>query len=303
MSDCQFENVYVELEQHLRRITNLPEWVGVVGIYEKIIPSDRAADIQMLRKTRNDRAHGRKIGGVSPIIPQVWIDCLSAEIDYIKKNEKQVADEVIAVYKKLNNVSFSSALERIFNNRKTDEELFDSFLVYSKLGDICGSNTKSKKIILAYYEMDKKVHFFQSIMKNAEDLRSSYIVVQDIISEQEFLNIVEIIEELVKREKEITQGTSAEVDSCNEKNKSLTQECSVLKRDSTYWECLRFAVIEKTVSITFFQRRLYIGYIRAGEIIEQMEKDGFIEKETEKGYTYKVLLTEEEYSKKYGKLH
>ena len=76
-----------------------------------------------------------------------------------------------------------------------------------------------------------------------------------------------------------------------------------MKRDSTYLECLRLAVIEKTVSITFFQRRLYIGYIRAGEIIEQMEKDGFIEKETKKGYTYKVLLTEEEYSKKYGKLH
>ena len=306
MSNCQFENIYVELEQHLRRITNLPEWSGVVALYEKTLPSYRAADIETLRKYRNNVVgHGRRVGGSAPIVPQAWIDCLKAEIDYIKQNETEVANEVIAVFKKLNNVSFASALERIFNNRKADGEMMDSFLVYSKLGDICGSGIRSKKTILAYYEIDKRLHLFQSIMQDDKDLRSCYSDVSDVVGEKEFFDIIEVVENLVSREKEennfkATTDTALSPKGIEDKNNSKQE--GAFNRDSTYWECLRFAVIEKTVSISFFQRRLYIGYIRAGEIIGQMAQDGFIKKKTG-SHTWDVLLTESEYKKRYGELH
>jgi S-DNA-T family DNA segregation ATPase FtsK/SpoIIIE len=43
-----------------------------------------------------------------------------------------------------------------------------------------------------------------------------------------------------------------------------------------YKKALRFVVEENVASISFLQRRLSIGYFRAGELIEQMEEDGYI---------------------------
>lgn len=322
MINSEFDNKYVELEQILRRITELPDWAGVVALYERTIPSDRATSIETLRKYRNNViGHGAKVGGLTPTVPQTWIDCLNEEILYVNNNEGKVANEVITVFKKLNRLSFPSALERIFNNRKTDEEMDDSFLVYSKLLDICGSANKNKKTILYYFEIDKILHFFKSVMKEGKNLYSNYNEVKGIVEKRDFDFIVKVVEDLVNKELEesnrMNESLAKEI-----KQEKNVKEINLAERDPLYLECLKLAIreaktlhiisetaVQRTIvqnifRISTIQRELEIGYPRASKIMEQMEQDGFIKRSFENDkITNVVLITEQEYNKRFGEIH
>lgn len=238
MSNFEFENAYIELEQYLRMITELPEGAGVVALYEKTLPPERVADIKTLRNYRNNvSGHGKKIGGVVPTVPVEWLECLNKELKYVRENQENVAYLVKNVYKKLNNTSFASALERIYNYRKNNQELQDSLDVHSKLNESCSSR-KNKQLSMWYYEIDKKLHLFHSILEEKKDLRPYYGEVKDILSEKDFYKIIDIVEGIVsndiEREESQTQNTSEQNIVDRSKNQSGTTSVVLNKVTSCF---------------------------------------------------------------------
>jgi S-DNA-T family DNA segregation ATPase FtsK/SpoIIIE len=59
-------------------------------------------------------------------------------------------------------------------------------------------------------------------------------------------------------------------------------------------EAIALARREKRASISFLQRRLRIGYVRAARLIDQMEEQGVVGPMRGAGRPRKVLETEEE---------
>ena len=66
--------------------------------------------------------------------------------------------------------------------------------------------------------------------------------------------------------------------------------------DEMYKKALGFVIEENVASISFLQRRLSIGYFRAGELIEKMEEDGYIGPFTGE-ISRVVYITKEQYEK------
>ena len=69
--------------------------------------------------------------------------------------------------------------------------------------------------------------------------------------------------------------------------------------EDLYKTALSFVVKGGNASITCLQRKFHIGFNKAGAIIEQMEKDGFIE-QFSGAKSRKVLLTKEKFNEIYG---
>ena len=69
--------------------------------------------------------------------------------------------------------------------------------------------------------------------------------------------------------------------------------------EELYKSALRLSVESECASISMFQRKLCIAFYKAGLILEQMEKDGFIE-QFSGAKARKVLLTKEKFNEIYG---
>ena len=69
--------------------------------------------------------------------------------------------------------------------------------------------------------------------------------------------------------------------------------------EELYKNALSLALKEGSASISMFQRRLCVGFNKAGAIIERMEKEGFIE-QFSGAKARKVLLTKGKFKERYG---
>lgn len=64
-------------------------------------------------------------------------------------------------------------------------------------------------------------------------------------------------------------------------------------------EALKLVIVHNIASISFLQRRLGIGFSRAGKLIDDMEKANFVSS-PDGSKPRKVFITREDYEKKYG---
>ena len=64
--------------------------------------------------------------------------------------------------------------------------------------------------------------------------------------------------------------------------------------DNIYNKALELIAKEEEVSCVLLQRKLSIGYELAYDLLEQMEKDGYVSALNEKTYKRKVLITKEQ---------
>lgn len=67
--------------------------------------------------------------------------------------------------------------------------------------------------------------------------------------------------------------------------------------DKIYLDALKLIINEEEVSCVFLQLKLSIGYEIAYDILEQMEKEGYVSALNEKTYERKVLITKEQLEK------
>lgn len=71
--------------------------------------------------------------------------------------------------------------------------------------------------------------------------------------------------------------------------------------EPVYIEALRHVILNNTASISMIQRKCGTGYNKAGKIVEWMEEQGYISS-FEGAKARKVLITKEEFERKYGPL-
>ena len=69
--------------------------------------------------------------------------------------------------------------------------------------------------------------------------------------------------------------------------------------EELYKRALRLSVEEESASVSIFQRKLCVGFNKAGAILARMETDGFIEPFSG-AKARKVLLTKEKFKERYG---
>jgi S-DNA-T family DNA segregation ATPase FtsK/SpoIIIE len=71
------------------------------------------------------------------------------------------------------------------------------------------------------------------------------------------------------------------------------------ENDPCFIEALRLVITDNSASISKLQRKLSIGYSKAGKIIEKMADLGYVSEFD--GKARKVLITKEQFEYKYGK--
>ena len=100
--NIDFENAYISFELYLRKITKLPEHVGVIGLFERILPHNYYVQMKTIRTFRNNTTgHGYRVGGKLPIAPQEYIDFLNKEYHWVQQNKEYVVERML----KLNNAN------------------------------------------------------------------------------------------------------------------------------------------------------------------------------------------------------
>ena len=72
--------------------------------------------------------------------------------------------------------------------------------------------------------------------------------------------------------------------------------------EKKYLEALKIAVNEEEIGCVLLQRKLSIGYELAYDILEQMEKDGFVSALNKETFKRKVLISKEEYEKLFSEV-
>lgn len=72
--------------------------------------------------------------------------------------------------------------------------------------------------------------------------------------------------------------------------------------EQKYLEALKIAVNEEEIGCVLLQRKLSIGYELAYDILEQMEKDGFVSALNKETFKRKVLISKEEYEKLFSEV-
>lgn len=70
-------------------------------------------------------------------------------------------------------------------------------------------------------------------------------------------------------------------------------------RDSLFAEALKYVIEAKSASIAMIQRRFGVGYARAGKIVDEMEKMGFISG-FEGSKARQILISMDDYNERYG---
>lgn len=104
-------------------------------------------------------------------------------------------------------MNFKEALTWIFNNRKNDREIFDPFLLYSRLSDLCSSSFDAKKKVLTFYQIDREQHLFLSLMTNRVEFKEDYDSVSHIVSKSAYDGLIATLKSI------IDQGTSIKTQS------------------------------------------------------------------------------------------
>ena len=74
-----------------------------------------------------------------------------------------------------------------------------------------------------------------------------------------------------------------------------------IPQDELWLDALRICIKSNSASISMLQRKLNVGYLRAGRLIEWLEENGYISA-FDGAKARKVLITKEEFEEKFGKL-
>lgn len=160
----EFKDLFNTLDKLLRRITNIPKQVSVMGLLEKSIQSSKdAALFETIREFRNTiNGHGV---GVEPIAPKEYLSCLQKWITYAENNKSHVKKCLWDWYNKEQSEKFKKKNNYKSNYGKNGGNYKDSSKSYSKpqpshmtsatrimnYGKILNSNDPKIKQLLAWF--------------------------------------------------------------------------------------------------------------------------------------------------------
>ena len=90
-------------------------------------------------------------------------------------------------------MNFIDALGYLYHNRTSDEEFADSFFLYCRLSDLCGSGYEDKRKVLLFYQVNKKLDMVRSILNKDETIYSKHKEVADLLSESSFQRLLDTV--------------------------------------------------------------------------------------------------------------
>lgn len=102
-------------------------------------------------------------------------------------------------------MDFVSALRYSYQNRRSDEEFANPFFLYCKLSDLCSSTFEVKHKVVVFYQIDKKINVVKSILSRDFDVRKKYAEVAELLTERSFLELVDIVKEIIGQERKIEE--------------------------------------------------------------------------------------------------
>ena len=173
-------------------------------------------------------------------------------------------------------MNFIDALTYLYQNRTSDEEFCNAFLLYSKLSDLCGASYEDKRKVLLFYQVNKKISLVRLVLDNDENIASRYQEVANLLSESSFQNLVKTVQSVVfsentleknnvKMQKRVEQKAviiKAEEPEVTETRTPLTPSSATTPKSTR----MREAVLEFLFGLIIFVV-LYIGIILLIEFI------------------------------------
>jgi hypothetical protein len=189
--------------------------------------------------------------------------------------------------KRVNNLNDAFLLlQRILNEfqyAKNMNEIIDEFLDdISKINKsyifLAGQKTKKADFGKAFYlkKLDRnKIDFKGDMLFTPPGITGLIRLHAPFTSEEEIKKVVEFL----KSQREVNYNESF-LNSIDEETKHLEE---IEDLDELFEDAKNIILTENRTSISYLQRRLNIGYNRAANIIEQMERMGILSKPNSKG--------------------
>ena len=112
-------------------------------------------------------------------------------------------------------MKFIDAFEYSYQNRTSDEEFCDPFLLHCRLSDLCNSSYKDKEKVILFYKINKELNLVRAILNKDESISSRYQEVAHLLSEDSFQKLIESIKctlfpEYKQAQKQIPKVTPAQ---------------------------------------------------------------------------------------------
>lgn len=112
-------------------------------------------------------------------------------------------------------------------------------------------------------------------------------------------------QELIRRMQEMSEKDDNDEDDDEDDDDSEIEENDeeTIDEDELRYKALKLIIEKGRASISMFQRAFPIGYVRSGNLIEWMEKEGYVSAFDGTAQSRQVLITKEEFDKLYNEPH
>ncbi|MBO4694589.1 MAG: hypothetical protein J5656_01510 [Clostridia bacterium] len=100
-------------------------------------------------------------------------------------------------------MEFKEALAKVYRSKRTMNKLYDPLVLFGCVSDLIGNSFVEKKKASLFFNMDKEVSFFKTIIENDNDtsiIVSQYEKVSDKVDYKKYMSLVNIVLEIIQCE-------------------------------------------------------------------------------------------------------
>lgn len=94
-------------------------------------------------------------------------------------------------------MNFIQAIRYLYQNKTSDEELLDPFLLYCKMSDLCGASYEDKRKVSLFYQINKRINMVDAILKNDKTIHSKHTQVADLLSEKSYQRLLDSVKSVL----------------------------------------------------------------------------------------------------------
>ena len=100
-------------------------------------------------------------------------------------------------------MEFKEALAKVYRSKRTMNKLYDPLVLFGCISDLIGNSFVEKKKASLFFDMDKEVSFFKTIIESDNDtsiIVNQYEKVSSIVDYNKYIAIVNIVSEIIQCE-------------------------------------------------------------------------------------------------------
>jgi hypothetical protein len=104
---------------------------------------------------------------------------------------------------------FYSGLCLLYKSRNDTPSIYEPSVFYSRLCDLLAGNLEGREMASMLYEMDKRLGIVKAVFANGEDFSQRYTEVASLLSEDEFISIVDTLKSVADAKGRLPKQRSA----------------------------------------------------------------------------------------------